>query len=209
MKKFLIILTLLTLSLAHALTAQEELAIKLVYHPADSTWNFSEIRKYDGKKTGERDIPENGATFKKDAFKAYCENLIKAQQESLTEQKRIAAKIGDNITFLGSALDSVCGAGTYTALLNNALKDKLQGPWTLVVGKGDPEQTFLTVNVQGNQMASADKVSQITWKDAENFTLKSGGIFAFNLQFSQKEPGRFVAERTSGGVTTKYLLARK
>lgn len=208
MKKIIFILTLLTISLAQSLVAQEEISLKLVYHAADSTWNFSEIRKYDGKKTGERDIPENGATFKKDAFKGYAENLIKAQQESLSEQKRIVAKIGDNIAFLGSALDSVCGAGTYTALLNNALKDKLQGPWTLIVGKGDPEQTFLTVNIQGDQMASADKVSTITWKDAENFTLKSGGIFAFNLQFSQKEPGRFVAERTNGKVT-KYLLARK
>lgn len=207
MKKFISILTFSIL--AFSLFSQEEITLKLNYDSSDSTWNFLEIRKYDGKKTGERQIPENGATFKKDAFKSYCENLIKAQQESLTEQKRIAAKIGDNITFLGSALDSVGGAGSYAALLNNALKDKLQGPWTLVVGKGEPGQTFLTVNVQGDNMASADKVSAITWKDAESFTLKSGGIFAFNLIFVQKEPGKFVSERTSNGVTTKYLISRK
>jgi major membrane immunogen (membrane-anchored lipoprotein) len=209
MKKLLLVLTLFTISLASSLTAQEEVSLKLNYNAADSSWNFSEIRRYDGKKTGERDIPENGATFKKDAFKGYVENLIKAQQESLTEQKRIAAKINENITFLGTALDSVCGAGTFTALQNNVLKDKLQGPWTLVVGRGDSDQSFLTVNVQGDNMASADKVSGIAWKDAESFTLKSGGIFAFNLQFNQKEPGRFIAERTSNGKTVKFLLARK
>lgn len=197
---------LLALLAAFQMSAQSEVKLKLEYQPSDSTWFFTETVRVEGKKVSERVLPEDGKTLPKADFKTFTEALIKGEQNRLSELQRTASKVDDNIKFLGASLDSVCGARSFAALAAGSIKEKLQGPWTMVIRNGS--QDFMTVNVQGDQMASKNASSTITWLGADSFRLNRPGIFAFNLTFKQVEPDRYLAERVVDGVTHKYTLRR-
>lgn len=204
MKFKFIIMALLT---AITLSAQSEVKLTLNYQSSDSTWYLTEIQRIEGKKVSERVLPESGQTLKKDAFKQYVQNLVSTEQNRLTELKRAEKKVAENIAFLGSAVDSVCGAGTFNSFQNDVIKNKLQGPWSLVIRNGKPEPDVITVNINGDVMNSKDKTSNIVWKDADSFQLLKG-IITVNLNFTLVEPDKYYAERTVNGETTKYTLKR-
>ena len=203
MKFRILFMALLT---AFQMSAQSEVRLKLEYQASDTTWYFTETARIEGKKVSERVLPEDGKTLPKADFKTFTENLIKGEQNRLAELQRTAAKVDDNIKFLGASLDSVCGAGSFAALATSSIKEKLQGPWTLVIRNGETD--FMTVNIQGDNCYSKNATSSITWRGAESFRLNRTGIFAFNLTFKQVEPDRYLAERVADGVTHKYTLRR-
>lgn len=188
------------------LPAQSEVKLKLEYQATDTTWYYTETVRVEGKKVSERVLPEDGRTLKKAEFSTYTEGLIKGEQNRLAELQRTAAKVDENIKFLGSSLDSVCGAGSFTALAANTMKAKLQGPWTLVIRNGETD--FLTVSVQGDQMNSTSATSAITWRSANSFRVAQG-VLPVALTFTEVEPDKYTAERSANGVAVRYTLRRK
>jgi hypothetical protein len=202
--KFKIILAAMALLAFNGLNAQVEVSTKLEYQASDTTWFFTETKRVDGRKVSESIIPED-RTLKKSDFSNYCKALIQAEQNRLAEIRRAEEGTLDNIAFFSASVDSVCGQGTAASFATGSIKEKMQGPWSLISRNGETDVT--TIQITENQMATKNKVSTITWLDADRFRV-GVGIFTFSLTFTLDEPDRYLAERNSGGVTHKYIIKR-
>jgi hypothetical protein len=187
-----------------SLSAQVEVKLKLEYNASDSTWYFTETKRVDGRKVAENIIPED-KTLTKSQFSDYCKALIQAEQNRLSELRRAEDKALENIRFFGVSVDSVCGPGTAAGFATASIKEKMQGPWSLIARNGETD--VYTISIQGDNCNSKDKTSTITWLDAERFRLGTG-IFPHTLTFKLDAPDRYTAERTANGVTVKYVIKR-
>jgi hypothetical protein len=189
------------------LGAQEVTDLKLLTNPKDTTWRFCEVTTKDGDTIGLRYFPQ--AWQKRAAFKDFAYRLAQAEIERKLEFERLSKAVQKNVNYFSAIVDSVGGAGSFSAMQNEGLKTKMQGPWSLVIrGKNAAEPEVMTVNIQGDQLTTKDKTAGITWQTGTKFRLKSGGVFTFLLNFEQVEPDRYVAENTVAGVVTKYILKR-
>lgn len=195
----LIIILLLS---ALSLFSQEETSIKVLENPKDSTFRFCEITTKDGDTVNIRFFPQAG--LKRNEFKQYAYQLAQQEDERRKELNRIKNSVQQNISFLAATVDSIGGAGSYTDMQSGDLKTKLQGAWSILIrNESNEEPEVLTVVIQDKTMTTKDKQGEIKYDDSENFTLKKG-IFDANLKFTQKKPGRWVAEDKK----VKYILKR-
>jgi hypothetical protein len=187
------------------LSAQEVTDLKLIRIAKDTTFRFCEVQTKDGDTIGLRFFPER--PMKKADFIKYTTALVNNEQERKKEFARLGRAVDKNINYLSAQIDSVGGPGTYASQQNESIKAAMQGAWTLLERRPNKEPEFTTVMIQGDKLNSKDKVSDINWTAGDAFRLKSGGVFGFALDFKQ-DGDRYVAERTTGGVTTKYILKR-
>jgi len=201
---FFLAFGLLLLAFAPA-QAQELTDLKLIRIAKDTTFRFCEVQTKDGDTLGIRFFPER--PLKAADFIKYTSSLVNNEQERKKEFARLERAVDKNIAYLSAQIDSVGGPGTYASQQNENIKQALQGAWTLLERKPNKEPEFMTVMVQGDKLNSKDKVSDIAWTSGDGFRLRSGGVFAFALDFKQ-DGDRYVAERTASGVTTKYVLKR-
>lgn len=193
--------------LASGATAQEVVDIQLLKNARDTTYRFCEIQTKDGDTVGIRYFPQ--AWTKKAEFQNFAYRLAQAETERRQEFDRLQKMAQKNVNYFAGIVDSIGGAGTFAGMQHQQLKEKMQGAWTLVTrvqGADEPEIT--TCMIQGDNLATKDKNAVIEWTNGETFRLKSGGLFAFNLNFKQVAPDRYVAERTVDGKTNKYVLKR-
>lgn len=196
----LIIILLLS---ALSLFSQEETSIKVLENPKDSTFRFCEITTKDGDTINIRFFPQSG--LKRNEFKQYAYQLAQQEDERRKELNRIKNSVDQNISFLAATVDSIAGAGSYTAMQNDKTKSNLQGAWSILIRSDKTDEPeVLTVIIQNKTMTTKDKQAEIKYDDGETFTLRKG-IFEFNLKFIQKEYGRWVAEDEN---KIKYILKR-
>jgi opacity protein-like surface antigen len=207
MKKMILALCLFILALG-AVSAQEATDLKVIFNPADTTYRFCEVVTQDGDTVGIRFFPQT--PVKGPEFVRYALGLAQQETERKQEFARLQAAVQKNINFLAAKVDEVGGSGTYEASQHSKLKAAMQGAWTLIIRtstENDEEPEPLSVVINDSQFSTKDDSASITWTNGESFRLNTG-VYNFNLTFRLAEPDRYVAERTSQGITTKYILKR-
>ena len=212
--KFKFIFSIMALLIAFQLSAQRESKLTLEtevrtntdssgVQTFDTLYSLREITRIEGRKVNDALIPDFGPLSKTE-FKTWISNTIREQQNIMLEADKTKARVKSTLTFLGTSMDSVFGAGSYKALEGEALQSKIQGIWQVVVRNGDTKT--IPVVIQGAELISNETRSPIIWKTADSFQLTKG-LFNFNLTF-KADGDRYTAERTAGNVTTKYTLRR-